>query len=95
MEDSDTNMMDGSMEESTEPLLEEVLEDGEADPMQGTYKVPLRDGAFRLPQNAHKTLPVDVSAPGVTEVHGPEGESELPPPDPTRGVHSVGCCGRA
>lgn len=36
MEDSDTNMVDGSMEESTtEPLLEEV-EDGDADPMQGT-----------------------------------------------------------
>ncbi|KAK9841636.1 hypothetical protein WJX74_009141 [Apatococcus lobatus] len=63
MEDSDTNMVDGSVEESTEPLLEEV-EDGDADPMQG------------------------VSPPGVTEVHGPEGETAIPSPDPARGFHS-------
>ena len=35
MEDSDTNMVDGSVDDSTEPLVEAV-EDGDADPMQGT-----------------------------------------------------------
>ena len=37
MGDSDTNMVDGSVDDSTEPLVEAV-EDGDADPMQGTLR---------------------------------------------------------